>query len=586
VTSARLRILATTDLHAHALGWDYFRDEPVQGRGLAALVPLIVQARADCPDCILVDNGDILQGSPLGDWTAEAGRGPHPMIVAMNALGYDAVTIGNHEFSHGLDLLSDALADARFPVVSANVAIAGCDRLRRDTILTRTLAGADGTARAIRIGVTGTAPSQTAIWEARNMDGRVTLGDPVTAARDAVHRLRADGADIVILLAHTGLGDGSGTENVGIALAETAGADALILGHAHQTYSGGTPALAVPAVMAGCFGSHLGCIDLDLQLGPAGWKVTGARSQVIPSGHPAPPEALPPATVAAHEATRAWLHQPAGHVDRPLRAHFARIAPCDLIRFVASAQVDHVRTVLSEGQIDGRPVLATAAPFRIGSRGAAGGCSDVPAGPLMLRHVNDLYPHPNTLVALSVTGQDIGDWLERAAVQFTTLCAGQQDLPILRADCPAFDFDLIDDLSFRIDPTAPPRFDQRGTLVDGAAHRIGDIRHRGRPVDADDRFILVTNSYRASGSGGFPACRGDRILLDEATPLRRVLQDFLGKGASWQRQESWCFASLGLSALFEAPSDAASYVDDIGHLRPELLASDDPDGPCRFRLWL
>lgn len=587
VTSATLRILATTDLHAHALGWDYYRDEPVQGFGLAALVPLIRQARAEHPaGTVLVDNGDFLQGSPLGDWMAQHGEGTHPLIAAMNALDYDAATLGNHEFSHGLDLLDSALASACFPVVSANVSVTGMDRVRADTMITRSLPDRAGHLQTLRIGITGTAPAQTAIWEARNLSGRVIVTDPLTAARAAVQRLRRHGADIVILLAHTGIDDGTGNENIAVPLADLSGADAIVLGHTHLTFPAGQARLALPAVMAGCFGSHLGCIDLDLEHGPDGWTVTGAAARLLRPATPEPSDAIPPATRRAHDATREWLRQPAGHSDLPLRAHFSRIAPCNLLRLVATAQADHVARTLTATQIDGRPILGSAAPFRTGMRGAAGGCSDIPPGPLTLRQVKDIYPHPNTLVALSVTGDEVADWLERAAIQFTTLDGSTPDRPILRSDCPAFDFDMIDGLSFTIDATVPPRFDLRGTLLDADRHRISGLRHKGLPVQGNDRFILVTNSYRASGSGGFPACRSDRILLDDGQPATDAVASFLASGRQSASDETWHFAPVGLPVLFDAPPGAERYIDDVAHLRPEALSIPSPEGARRFRLWL
>lgn len=589
MTSARLRILATTDLHAHALGWDYFRDEARHDIGLASLVPLIRRARRECPDTLLLDNGDFLQGSPLGDWTVECGRGGHPMIAMMNALGYDAATLGNHEFSHGLDLLQDALSQAQFAVVSANMTVAGLAGLQRDVLLVRQVGLAGGGTHPLCIGVTGTAPPQTTTWEARNLQGRLTATDTLDAARAAVASLRARGADIVVLLAHTGIGDAEpGSDDMAVPLAEQAGADVLILGHAHQTYPEGAPTLPVPAVMPGCFGSHLGCIDLELDHGPDGWALRRATPHLLrpDADRPAPADSAPRATLDAHDAARAWLRQPVGQCDRPLRGHFARIAPCDMIHLIAAAQADHVQRSLSEAEIDGRPVLAAAAPFRIGTRSAAGGCSDIPAGPLTLRQVNDLYPHPNTIVALAVTGAEIADWLERAAIQFTLLDPNKTDQPLLRTDTPAFDFDMIDGLSFRIDPTAAPRFDHRGTLVAPTSRRIGHLFHRGMAVRESDRFILATNSYRAAGSGGFPACRADRILLDDGASARKVLAAFVASGRPWRPQDSWHLAPLGLSVLFDASAGAERYLSDIDHLQPRLVSAPDGSGPHRFRLRL
>jgi len=584
--TARLRILATSDLHAHLVGWDYQNDRPDPTLGLLSLTDLIRRARDESPGALLLDNGDFLQGSALGDWAAETGAtAPHPMIAAMNAMGYDAANIGNHEFSHGLPLLRQAAEAARFPFLSANLSLGPDPPFTTETILTRHLPGCD---RALRIGLTGIAPPQTAIWERRSLKGALTASDPVSAAAAAAWRLRQAGADIVILLAHTGIGDATQRplmENAAHPLANLPGVDALILGHSHGLYPTGEETLARPAVMPGCFGSHLGVIDLDLAPGAQGWSVTGHEIRLLP----ARTEHLPcmaKSAAPAHAATRRWLSAAAGRTDQPLRSHFSRIAPCAISHLVAAAQADHVRRHLPDHVVDGRPILAATAPFRAGLRGPAPEATDIPAGPLTRRSLIDLYPHPNTLVALALTGAEIADWLERAVLQFRQIAPGSQDSPLIDPASPAFDFDIIPGLSFTINPSAPPRFDARGGLLDPAARRIGGLRLAGQHIRPADRVILATNSYRAAGSGGFPACRDDRILLDDGTPSRSALAAFLAAGPPPPPSESWSLASLpGTSVLYDAPAGAHRFSAAISRYRPEHLPA-APPGLDRFRLHL
>lgn len=584
--TTRLRILATTDLHAHLVGWDYHRDEAAPHMGLLSLAGQIARCRAEVPLSLLVDNGDFLQGSPLGDWYAETNPpDPHPMIAAMNDLGYDAANIGNHEFSHGLPLLRAAAAKARFPLLCANLALPGNPPFRPDLLLTRLVPGID---RPLHIGITGIAPPQTAMWESRALNGTLSAQDPLAAATEAVHRLRAAGADIVLLLAHTGIGEGTALpmmENAGIPLAEHSGADALILGHTHRFYPDGETTLARPAVMAGCYGCHLGCIDLDLALYRDVWRVTAHHTRLLPAeaaSLPAPPH--PP----AHEATRAWLRAPMGETDRALHAHFARLVPSDMTRLIATAQADHVRRTLDPATIDGRPILSAAAPFRSGGRTLPEAVTDIPPGALTLRHLTDIYPHPNTVIALAMTGQDIADWLERAVHQFRHIPPGSVDADLIDGNSPAFDFDLIDGLSFGIDLSVPARFDMRGTLVAPQARRITDLRHAGRRVRPDDRFILATNSYRARGNGGFPACHPDRILLDDGTASRAALGAWLATHPQLPpATEHWALDPIpGTTALIDAPDGADRHLDAIARFRPEALPDSPRSGLHRFRLHL
>lgn len=584
--TTRLRILATTDLHAHLVGWDYHRDEATPRIGLLSLAGQIARCRAEAPVTLLVDNGDFLQGSLLADWYAETNPPtPHPMIAAMNDLGYDAANIGNHEFSHGLPLLRAAAAEARFPLLCANLSLPGSQPFRPDLLLTRPLPDMD---RPLRIGITGIAPPQTAMWENRVLNGALTAQDPLAAATEAVLRLRAAGADIVILLAHTGIGEDSALpmmENAGIPLAHYSGADILILGHTHRLHPDGETTLARPAVMAGCHGSHLGCIDLDLALYRDIWHVTAHRTRLLPAEAPSLPARPPP---PAHDATRAWLRAPMGETDRTLHAYFARLVPSDMTRLIAAAQADHVRRTLDPEVIDGRPILSAAAPFRSGGRSLHEAVTDIPPGPLTLRHLTDIYPHPNTVIALAMTGQDIADWLERAVHQFRPIPPGSVDADLIDGDSPAFDFDLIDGLSFGIDLSLPARFDMRGTLVAPQARRITDLRHAGRRVHPGDRFILATNSYRAQGNGGFPACHPGRILLDDGTASRAALGTWLAAHPQLPpATEHWALNPIpGTTALIDAPAGADRHLDDIAHFHPETLPHAPRSGLHRFRLHL
>lgn len=201
---SRLRILATSDLHAHLLSWDYLKNRASPAVGLARTASLIAKARVEVGCCVLVDNGDFLQGSPLGEVEAlacrNAGGALHPMIAAMNLLRYDVANLGNHEFSHGLDFLLDHLACAQFPAISANLVRGlGASPLQDDrlvppsVIITRQLADSEGQVHPLRVGFVGFAPPQTVVWEGVKLGSRLQGRDILEAALAHVPRLRAQG---------------------------------------------------------------------------------------------------------------------------------------------------------------------------------------------------------------------------------------------------------------------------------------------------------------------------------------------------------------------------------------------------------
>ncbi|HID67480.1 MAG TPA: 2',3'-cyclic-nucleotide 2'-phosphodiesterase, partial [Roseibacterium sp.] len=187
---AHLRIMETTDLHVHIFPYDYYGDRPVDTVGLARTASLINDVRAEATNSLLLDNGDFLQGNPMGDYMAyERGMAEgdsHPVINAMNALGFDASTLGNHEFNYGLNFLMNSLSGSGFPVVCANVATELGATPTDDTtlvppyvILDREITDGAGQAQPIRIGVIGFVPPQIMTWDRRLLEGNVMARDIV-----------------------------------------------------------------------------------------------------------------------------------------------------------------------------------------------------------------------------------------------------------------------------------------------------------------------------------------------------------------------------------------------------------------------
>jgi 2',3'-cyclic-nucleotide 2'-phosphodiesterase/3'-nucleotidase len=247
----RLRLMATTDLHVNVLPYDYFREARDDTVGLARTAALIAQARSEAKNSLLFDNGDNIQGSPLGDYVAyRRGMRPgdtHPMIAAMNALGYACGTLGNHEFNYGLDFLDRAFAGANFPAVCANVVKAdGAPLIRPWLLLDQAVEDETGGRHRLAVGVIGFVPPQILQWDKTHLQGKVTAIDIVDAAAAQVPLLKAAGADIVVALCHSGIAGGprrGGEENAALHLAAVDGIDAVFAGHQHLVFPG-SPAFA------------------------------------------------------------------------------------------------------------------------------------------------------------------------------------------------------------------------------------------------------------------------------------------------------------------------------------------------------
>ena len=249
---AHLRIMETTDIHVHVYPYDYYADKEIDTVGLARTASLIEDIRAEATNSVLFDNGDFLQGNPMGDYIAYERGMPegamHPVIEAMNTLGFDASTLGNHEFNYGLEFLMNSVSGAAFPIVSANVVTKmGATPAEDETlvppyvILDREVTDGAGETHAIRIGVIGFVPPQIMNWDRKHLEGKVEARDIVRAAQAHVPRIREEGADIVIALSHSGIGaveHEEGMENAAIPLAGVEGIDVILTGHSHLVFPG------------------------------------------------------------------------------------------------------------------------------------------------------------------------------------------------------------------------------------------------------------------------------------------------------------------------------------------------------------
>jgi 2',3'-cyclic-nucleotide 2'-phosphodiesterase/3'-nucleotidase len=610
-----LRILATSDLHVHLVARDYFAGRLTPGMGLERTARLIAAARAETPNCLLLDNGDFLQGSPLGDHAARRGRLPpgtlHPAIAAMNALRYDAAALGNHEFDYGLDFLTQSLAGAAFPVLCANlVRRRGADPasdlplVPPCMILQRQVVDLAGNAHPLRIGLIGLAPPQTVDWDGSHLHGRIEARDIMQAARAWLPRLRAEGADIVVALAHTGIGQPDppgGAENAAAALAMLPGIDAVVAGHDHLVFPsarfadlpGVDPARGTiggtPTVMPGYGGSHLGVIDLALAPCGTGWRVTDARAEARAVAAASLPRRGDPAVRCAvdrdHRATIRRLRRRVGTTTTPLHSFFALVADCASLRLVCDAQADHVRAALAGTDHAHLPVLSAAAPFKAGGRGGPANYTDVPAGRLALRDVADLYAFPNTLRAVRVTGAELAEWLERSAALFCRLQPGLADQPLINPDFRSHNFDVIAGVTYAIDPTEPARYDAEGRLIDPAAHRLRDLCHQGRPVDPQAEFVVATNSYRVALRQR-DASPGFRVILSPAVSNRDILLRHIAARAVVAPTEasSWrLIVPPGTSALFDTSPRAVAHLAGLPGLTLES-AGDAPGGFARIRI--
>ena len=609
---AHLRVIETTDLHMHLRDYDYLADRRAPGTGLAAAATMIGVLRAEAANTLLLDAGDFLQGTPMGDEAAQAARDiPHPAVAAMSALAYDAVALGNHEFNYGLDVLEWALGAAEFPVVCANVSLGlGADpRLDRTLVapyalLDRSLLTVSGDWLPIRIGIIGLTPPQITSWDREHLHRRAFVRDMVETARARVPELREAGADLVIALAHTGIGDAEereGMENAALPLAALDGIDVLAIGHNHKVFP--SPEFAArpgldpvggrlhgkPAVMAGAYGSHLGVIDLTLSRKGGAWRVIGNRvgAPQVPRAFAGAPSVLA-VTEAAHRKTLAGVRKPLGQSDHPLHSYFAMARDMSGLAPIAAAKRRWAEKVLPGTAAEHLPLLIAVAPMRAGGLAGPGHYTDIPAGPLARRHVADLYCFPNTAQILRLTGADLRAWLESAAGAFGTVRPGDCEVPLLNTGFPPYHFDVLYGLTYAFDLSAPPRFAAEASFLPGGHGRVRDIRYAGRPLVDTETFAVVTTSYRAGGGGAIPAVSNAAVLAISDRTIPDLVAEHLRVQSPLMPPPDpvWRFEPIpGATAILETGPGGRIYPGAADRLGLTLIGPNS-GGFDRYRLAL
>lgn len=560
--TAKIRILETTDLHMQILAYDYFADKPTPGRGLIPLTGLIEAHRADpTVSTLLFDNGDFLQGNPLADHlVGMKGRSHvHPMIAAMNTLSYDAVGLGNHEFTYGLPFLLSTLDKATFSTVCANVSLtSGADFLPPYIIIDKGIICNDGQMRRVKIGVIGLVTPQLANWERAVLRESLRTFDIVETAAKLTPKMRAEGAEIIVALCHSGIMDAawnSGMENAAVPLAGLPDIDVVLTGHTHDQFPNswdqGTTEIdplcgklhGKPTVMAGFYGSHLGVIALDLAWGDTGWEITDSETRLEqPCDAPLSElqQRIRDIVTPSHEQTLRHIKQPIIKTTSPINSHFATVAPNLSLELLADAQTHAIEIAGKNQEWGDLPIISAVAPFRAGARGGPNHYVDIEASELTLKDASAIYPFSNQLFAMRRTGAQVMEWLNKVGQFYATVTIGETNQPLTGHAMPPYCFDVIYGLTYEFDISAP-------------FERLRNLRYNGKPVAPDDQFILATNSYRANGGGGFFSIPDEEILYRSTLSTRDILIDTLRDADLIDRapREVWHFTHLkGTHAQF------------------------------------
>ncbi len=491
-----LKVAATTDVHGRLRGWDYGSGRVDSTRGLTRAASIIDSLRRSARNrVILVDAGDLLQGNAM---TFVAGRvdsmAPHPVITAMNLMRYDAAAVGNHEFNYGLGLFDRAVAQARFPFLAANTRrLDGGRQYPGRTMVTRA---------GVKVAIIGATTPGSMVWDRDNLRGRLAVDDIVAALPAQVRAARAEGADVVIVVAHAGLNELTSYDTSATGLAsenpmervakEVPGIDAIVIGHSHREMTD-TTVNGVLLVQPKNWATSVAVATLELERRNGRWTLVSKRGETVQAaGWPeqravvraverAHQGAMRYATSAVGRTSLAWTSDSSRMVDRPLT---------DLIQAVQRKE--------SGAELSIASVFSTTARFE--------------AGTITVERLVDLYPYENTLRALRLSGKQIRAFLEYTQ-RYWVVERGPDAQLRVRNDpaIPGYNYDVLAGLDYTVDLGRP------------MGQRITRLERNGRPVADTDSFTVALNSYRASGGGGYDMLRGAPVVYEGGREIRELI---------------------------------------------------------------
>ncbi|MDV2886335.1 bifunctional 2',3'-cyclic-nucleotide 2'-phosphodiesterase/3'-nucleotidase [Alkalihalophilus pseudofirmus] len=606
----KVRVLGTTDIHAHIMNYDYYADRESNSFGLVKLSTLIKELRED-HNTILVDNGDLIQGNPLGEYVHNNLKEGElsPIIAAMNLLDFDAGTLGNHEFNYGLDFLENTMAGANFPIVSANVFTddgGANDQPHYDqyVIVDREFVDENGETHTVKVGLTGFVTPQIMTWDAGHLTGKVVTKDITETAKKVIPQMKEEGAELIVAIAHSGIETREqppGAENAVYDLTKVEGIDAVVSGHQHGIFPGDSrfnnvdtidnekgTVNGVPVVMANNWGSHVGMIDLDLEKVDGDWTVADSQSAIKSAAGYDVDEEMAEAVKEWHEGTLEYVRSPVGTTTAPINSFFALVQDDPSVQIVNDAQVWYVQDKLKDTEYADLPIISAAAPFKAGGRNGAEYYTNIPAGDIAIRNVGDLYLYDNTVKAVKLTGAEVKEWLEMSAGQFNTINPEKsEEQPLINEEFRSFNFDVIDGVEYQIDVTQKPKYAPNGDLINEDSSRVVNLTYNGSTIDLEQEFIVVTNNYRAYGGGDFPnlTSSGSNVIYKSPDENRQALIMYIEelKEINPSADNNWSLAPIegNVNTTFLSSPDANTFAEELEHIS---LVGDGGQGFAKYAM--
>lgn len=490
-----ITVLGTTDVHGNIYNWSYEDGSETDDTGLAKVYTVVQKVREENPNTILLDNGDTVQGTILtDDLYNEHLEKPNPMMDVMNFMGYDAMTLGNHEFNFGLDLIRKIENEAEFPILSANIYNKkdGSDFMKPYII--KEIAG-------VKVGIIGLTTPSIPKWDGPKVT-ELDFEAMDTAAEKHIKELKKE-SDIIIATAHAGLEQrhedwpGDSAEEV---IKKNPEIEVFLIGHDHaevnevvgNTLVGGAKDAAKQVVR----------FDLYLKRNGDTWEVVDKKADIISTKDYEASEELKEYAKEYHEATLEFIKREIGVATGDFH-------PAPEIKDIPEAQIRDtaVMDLINDVQLKytGADVSA-AALFK--------NESNIEEGIISYADVFDIYKYPNTLKVVEVSGEELKDYMEWSAAYYNTYKPGDVTIsfdPKIRG----YKYDMFQGVDYKIDISKP------------AGERIVDLKFKGEVVKPNDKLKLVVNDYRYSGLIAEGIISGEPIFDSDPVSARTFITRYI-----------------------------------------------------------
>lgn len=350
--------------------------------------------------------------------------------------------------------------------------------------------------------------------------------------------------------------------------------------------------------MPGRWGDHLGVIDFTLDETNGQWRIVDRKATLRPifdrttQKSVAAADPLVEKTLGdVHAKALEYVRNKVAFSSAPIYSYFAQVADDPSVQIVANAQIVYTQRALQGTEYAKYPVLSAAAPFKTGGRQGWNYYTDIPAGPLAIKNVADLYMYPNTLKAMLLTGSEVREWIEMSAGQYNQIKPqGPAQQSLLNESFRSYNFDTIDGLTYELDVTQPAKYSVLGALIAPTANRVKNLKYQGVSVQDDAKFIVATNNYRAFGGGGFPGLTAAKVVYEAPEENRRVLIEYLrmmdklsaNKQVNPSADGNWRVLPVpGVRMTFLSGADGVKYLANHPQIR---LVKDNGDGSALYEL--